>query len=447
LNTPSGHASAVRRKQHGALHQVGLFSLFFVMFAYTTGGPYGLEGSVPTSGPGLTLLYILVLPFFWAIPTALVAAELTTAMPVEGGFYRWVGAAFGDFWGFQAGWWNWMSSFLLMSSYAVLFADYVTFYFPALTGWRHYLVALALTALVAWVNIRGIRLVGAVSAVLTAVVLVPVVAMCVVAVPQWRHNPFLPWIAPGHAPLEVLGVGLALVLWGYSGYEQTSSCAEEVREPQRNFPISLALTVPVSVATYFFPVALSLAVLGNWQDWNSRYFVDAARAIGGPWIGLAMFLSAAVCNVSLLNSTVLTGTRIPFAMAEDGYLPRPLAGLHQRHGTPVASIVVSSVLCALFAVQTLAQIISVYIWLRIGVTVLMVLACWRLRRTRPELPRTFRIPWGRAGLLYAVGAPVVMAGVSLLGSDPFALRWGPVALLLGPLAYALVRGLRLTDPS
>jgi amino acid transporter len=62
-------------------------------------------------------------------------------MPVEGGFYRWVRAGFGDLWGFLAGWWNWSASFLLGSVYAVQFADYLTFYFPDLIGWRHWLVS------------------------------------------------------------------------------------------------------------------------------------------------------------------------------------------------------------------------------------------------------------------------------------------------------------------
>ena len=82
------------------------------MFSYTTGGPFGLEEMVTTSGPGMTLLYQLLIPFFWCIPISLVAAELSTAMPVQGGFYRWVRAGFGDFWGFLSGWWNWTSSFL-----------------------------------------------------------------------------------------------------------------------------------------------------------------------------------------------------------------------------------------------------------------------------------------------------------------------------------------------
>jgi len=80
-----------------ALRKAGLFYFVWVMFSYCTGGPFGLEDMVTTSGPGMTLIFLLVIPFFWCIPVSLVSAELTTAMPVEGGFYRWVRAGFGDF--------------------------------------------------------------------------------------------------------------------------------------------------------------------------------------------------------------------------------------------------------------------------------------------------------------------------------------------------------------
>src|SRR5438309_2270356 len=144
------------------------------MYSYNTAGPFGLEDQVRTSGPGMSLLYQLFIPFFWCIPISLVAAELTTAMPVEGGFYRWTRAAFGDFWGFLAGWWNWCASFLLGALYAVLFTDYLTFYFPGLIGWKHYVVAVAGISLITYVNIRGIQLVGKVATVLEIFILLPV---------------------------------------------------------------------------------------------------------------------------------------------------------------------------------------------------------------------------------------------------------------------------------
>ena len=427
--------------QHNSsvLRKAGLFYLAFVMFSYTTGGPFGLEDMVTTSGPGMTLIYLLVLPFFWCIPVSLVSAELTTAMPVEGGFYRWTRAAFGDFWGFLAGWWNWSASFLLGGAYAVLFTDYLAYYFPGITGWKHYLVSVALIAVITWINVLGIQMVGQVATALEIFIFVPVLTMIVMGFMNWRHNPFVPLIPPHQPTFRIFGVGLALGLWLYSGYEQLSTVAEEIEDPQRAYPRALALVVPLSMAAYFLPTLAGLAAVGGWQKWHSGFFSDAARAIGGPWLGTWITLAAMVCNVALLNSTVLTTTRMPFAMAEDGYLPAPLTRKHSRYGTPWLAILVSAAIYALLAWQSLTQLISVYIWLRSATTVLTVLSAWKLRRTRPEMPRAFVIPGGRVGLIYVVAAPVVMAMVALLGSDRFALIGGVIAMILGPVVYGIER--------
>ncbi len=425
------------------LRKAGLFYLVFVMFSYTTGGPFGLEDMVTTSGPGMTLIYLLVLPFFWCIPVSLVSAELTTAMPVEGGFYRWTRAAFGDFWGFLAGWWTWSASFLLGGVYAVLFTDYLVYYFPGITGWKHYLVSVALIAVITWINVRGIQMVGKLATALEIFIFVPVMTMVVMGFVKWHHNPFVPLVPPHQATFKIFGVGLALGLWLYSGYEQLSSVAEEVENPQKAYPRALALVVPLSMAAYFLPTLAGLASAGEWQDWHTGFFAEAARIIGGtlfgrPWLGTWMTLAAMVGNVALLNSTVLTATRMPFAMAEDGYLPAVLTRKHSRYGTPWLAIVVSAVIYALLAWQSLGQLISVYIWLRSATSVLTVLSAWKLRRTRPEMARAFRIPGGHWGLIYVVAAPVVMSLVALLGSDRYAAVGGAIGLVLGPVVYRVV---------
>jgi amino acid transporter len=420
------------------VRKAALLPFVFVMYSYATGGPFGLEDMVTTSGPGLALLYMLFIPFFWCIPVSLVAAELTTAIPVEGGSYRWVRSAFGDFWGFQAGWWNWSASFLLGGSYGVLTADYLTNYFSlyfTVPGWMHYAIAVGVIALIGYINVRGIQMVGRVATILEISILLPIVALCVIAATKWQHNPFTPLVPPHVPPFQVFGVGLALGLWLYSGYEQVSSVAEEVENPQRSYPIALAVVIPLSMATYFLPTMFSLAALGDWPKWHTGYFSDAARLIGGPWLGMVMTMAAMVTNVSLLNATVLTSTRMPSTMAEDGYLPAKFSARHPRYGTPWMAIIVSSIIYAVLAQKTIVQLLTVYMWLRIGVTVLTVLSSWQLRKKQPDLARPFRIPWGRAGLLYVIVAPLVMSVVALVGSDPFARRWGPVTVVLGPVMY------------
>ena len=434
-------------KPKPAISKATLLSFVFVMYSYTTGGPFGLEEQVSNSGPGMTLLYHLLIPLFWCIPISLVAAELTTAMPVQGGFYRWVRAAFGDAWGFLAGWWNWTASFLLGSAYAVLFADYLGFYFPQLTGRNHYLVAAALIAVITYINVRGIQLVGRISTLLEIFVLLPIAVMTVMGLFQWKHNPFVPLVPPHKPFFQVFGVGLALGVWLYSGYEQLSTVAEEVENPRRTFPRALALVVPLSIATYFLPTFASLAALDNWQNWHGDYFSVAAKLIGGPLLGAWVALAAMVTNAALLNSTVLATTRMPFALAEDKFLPRFLTRVHPRYGTPAASIVISGSIYAAFAMFTLTQLIAVYAWLRVATSVMTVLSAWKLRQIKPEMPRAFVIPGGRKGLLYAVAAPVFLGVIATAGSvadniqrnGRLVLLCAPAAILLGPLAYAISR--------
>ena len=436
---------ATDNRAKSAIRKAGLFYFVWVMFSYCTGGPFGLEDMVTTSGPGLTLIYLLIIPFFWSIPVSLVSAELTTAMPVEGGFYRWSRAAFGDFWGFLAGWWNWCASFLLGAVYAVQFSDYLGFYLPWLTGWKHYAISLLVVALITWINVRGIDAVGKFATALEIFILLPVLVMVVMGLAKWKHNPFVP-VVPPHQPFyNVFGVGLALGLWLYSGYEQSSSVAEEVENPRRTYPLALAIVVPLSIAVYFLPTLASLAALGNWQQWHTRYFSDAAQLIGGPWLGSWMTIAAMVTNLSLLNATVLTSTRMPSTMAEDGYLPAFFTGKHARFGTPWIAIVVSGLIYGLLAVHSLTQLITVYNWLRVGTTILTVLAAWQLRRKMPELPRSFVVPGGSLGLIAAVVAVVLMSLVALLGSDRYGLHWGPVALAAGPIIYLGLRRCRRAE--
>jgi amino acid transporter len=157
-------------------------------------------------------------------------------------------------------------------------------------------------------------------------------------------------------------------------------------------------------------------------------------------------------NFSILNTTILTTTRMPSAMAEDGYLTPALARVHPRFGTPWIAILVSMLIYCFLAGHQVTQLIPVYIWLRIATSILTVLSAWKLRHTHPEMPRPFRIPWGKAGLAYAVIAPMLISAVALVipafsqaPDDRFAMRWGPAALAIGPLAYLLFRRKRDTQ--
>lgn len=444
-SSPSALSSRV------VLPQVGLLPLLFLTYAYTTGGPFGYERMFALSGPGMALMFLVLVPLVYSIPMSLASAEMNSILPVQGGFYRWVRAGFGDFWGFQAGWWNWTGTFLMNSAYGVQFMDYVSQYLgpqleplvgpeiAALAPLWKWLGAVAFLWLIAWANIRGIQVAGWFAIVLQMAIFVPVAWFCVAAFGKWQHNPVLPLVPEGVPFTAAFGSGLALAVWLYSGYEQLSSVAEEVKDSVRTFRRVLVWMTPLAVLTYLLPPLLGLAALGNWQDWETGYLANVAGAVGGPALGVAMLVASVIGTASLSNSTVLSTSRVPYAMAQDGYLPHWLAELHPQHRTPARAIVMATVLCCALAVTNVVALITVYIWTRIASSILTLLAVGQLRRRMPDAPRAFRIPGGTLGLLYTVGLPILFFTANLYYSDEIALKYGPWLLATGPAAYVLLQ--------
>jgi amino acid transporter len=420
------------------LRRIGLTPFIAVLFAYCAGGPFAFESMISTSGPGLGLTFLLVVPLLFAVPISLATAEMTTLMPVEGGFYRWTRAALGDFWGFQCGWWNWTGTFLMSAAFAVAAADYLEEWFPVHSRAEHWGVAFALLLLVAFLNVRGIHLVGNVTLTLLLIMAVPLAVFAVLGFQQAHFNPFHPFFATGKPWQGAFGVGLAIALWSYSGYEQLSTVIEEVENPARNFPIGLAVVVPLAVGIYVITLAAGLAALGNWREWVTGYLVTAARLIGGNALGTSIFVASLICSFVLLDSTLLSVTRIPLTMAEDGYLHRALAKVSARFGTPVRSIVLSTACCAALAFFTVPQLIGVYAWTRMATSIQTVFSFWQLRRKYPDAPRSFRVPGGAVGALAVVIAPTVLFAWAMIYSDVGTRKWGLFNLASGPVAYLWV---------
>jgi len=421
------------------LRRIGLLPFVAVLFAYCTGGPFGFESMISTSGPGLALIFLLVVPLLFAVPISLAAAEMATAMPVEGGFYRWSRATLGDFWGFQTGWWNWTGTFLMSASYGVAMADYLDAWIPLHSRLQHWVVAVLFLGLVALINVLGIRLVGELTLFLLAASFIPVIAFIVLGYHHAHFNPFHPFFPTGKPWREAYGVGLSLALWSYAGYEQLSTVIEEVDNPRRNFPLGLAIVIPLTIATYVCALSAGLAALGNWQVWETGYMVTAARLVGGAGLGTAMFAAAAIANFILLESTVLSVTRVPLTMAEDGYLHPGLAKVSIRFGTPVRSILLTTVFCAGLAVFSVPQLIAVYAWSRIATSTLTLISFWRMRRKYPDLPRSFRVGGGRLGAIAVVIFPLPLFAWALINSDSPTRLWGGLSLASGLVAYAWIR--------
>lgn len=439
MSTSPQVKSASAGPSSAQMRQIGFLPLLALFYGYTAGGPFGYEEIFQGSGPGMSLIFLTFVPFLWSIPISLAAAEMNSILPVQGGFYRWVRVAFGDFWGFQCGWWNWTGTFLLNSVYGVLLMDYLHDYIPGLTGKWEWAGAALVLCLLGYMNVRGVQVAGGLAVALQVAVLIPVAWLCIAALFHWHYNPVLPLVPPGRPLGSVLGKGLALAMWNYAGYEQLSSIVGEIKDAQKTFVRVLAWNTPLNILTFTVPATLALAALGNWQDWKTGYIVTASRLIGGTALGVAMLVASIIGTAALSNSTILYTTRIPATMAEDGYLPAWLGKIDPRYGTPARAIVVSTVIYCLLAGTKVVDLVSIYIWTRIATSMLTLLAAWKLRQTMPDAPRSFRIPGGSLGLAAAIILPGILCAVKIYYSEPFVFRYAPWLLAAGPVAYVVLR--------
>ena len=113
-----------------ASRRLNLLPLIGVVFFVVCGGAYGLEPVVAAVGGGWAIALIVLAPLVWSLPIALMVAELTSAMPEDGGYYVWVRTALGDFWGVQEAWWTVCYTFIDVAIYPVLFVNYLAFFYP-----------------------------------------------------------------------------------------------------------------------------------------------------------------------------------------------------------------------------------------------------------------------------------------------------------------------------
>ena len=117
---PEGSIGNLRKTNISAL------GIAFMLFCLVSAGAFGIEEIIPAAGPGLTLIILMVLPFVWARPISRLVAEANAILPREGGIYAWAKETFGEFWGFQAGWWTSMDTYISSGAYIAMVGGYTS---------------------------------------------------------------------------------------------------------------------------------------------------------------------------------------------------------------------------------------------------------------------------------------------------------------------------------
>lgn len=423
-STSSAASEADARPRH-LRRELKLPSLIALTFFCVAGGAYGLEDAVGAAGPAIVLLGLIVLPWIWSLPTALMTAELSTAIPEEGGYVVWVERAFGRFWGFQEGWVSWLCSFADNALYPVMFVDYLAYLRGDMAPGERWLIGTALITVMTWLNVRGIRLVGLSSIIFLLIVLAPFAAMVALGSPQIELSNWLKRTETVDGALL-----LSTLLWNTSGWDNAGCCAAEVTNPSRTYPRAMMITVLMVSLVYLLPLAIGVGVNDNFADWKEGFFPKVAAQIGGPWLGTWLTLTALVSAAGLLSALLCTSARVPYAMAERGMLPGWLRGLHARHGTPWTAILVNSAGVSLLIPFSFQDLIELDMFLYAAALILEFAALAWLRFKQPEMARPYRVPFGTAGVV-------------LISIPPVALCFASIALSSDATRYASLGGIAL----
>jgi amino acid transporter len=383
----------------------------------------------------------------WSVLAYLVCAALVTLITLcfaevgsrfaeTGGPYLYARAAFGPAVGFEVGWLLWLARLTAFAALCNLMLSYVSFFWPAAgSGWTRALVITGVVVALTTVNVIGVREAALVNNLFAVGKLAPLLLFIFAGLFFLGPQPGAARVAPdyGHFSTAVL-----LLVFAFSGFEMAVIPAGEICDPRRDIAFALLTATGVVALLYVMIQVVCIGTLPGLAA-SERPLVDASsRFLGAS--GASVVSAGALISVSgTLNSNMLAGSRILFALAEQGQLPRPLAATHRRFRTPHVAILLSAVLMLALTLRGAfmsALTISTVIRLLAYASTCVALPVLRLNKRAPS-PR-FSAP---AGVAVAVTATTL--SVWLLAATPSnEMRAACLSAALGLLIFFAYRLLK-----
>ncbi|GAB4813937.1 hypothetical protein N2152v2_000983 [Parachlorella kessleri] len=418
---------------------LSLLPLIALIFYDVSGGPFGIEDAVSSGAPLLAVIGFIVLPIVWSVPEALVTAELATTFPENSGYVAWVTAAFGPFWGFQEGFWKWLSGVTDNSVYPVMFLSYLQQVWPVLEGGASRMVFLvSLNLGLTYLNYRGLHIVGNVAIATAVFTLLPFVVITALGLPH--VNP-ANWVQVDWATVDWVPF-LNVMFWNLNYWDSVSTLAGEVQNPSKTFPKALGGAVVLVVLSYLIPLLVGLGVTTQTEDWKLGYFAAVGNQVGGKWLGWWVVAAAAVSQIGQFEAEMSSDSYQLQGMAERGFIPA-VFNKRSKHGTPTLAIICSSLGVATMASFNFLQIVELLNMIYCMAELLEFAAFIWLRIKYPSLHRPYRIPlptWGCVAILLpACMLLCTMLILPLAQGDYAVLLWTLGACVLGCVLYPLLQ--------
>jgi amino acid transporter len=305
-----------------------------------------------------------------------------------------------------------------MALYPTLFILYLSRLWPAAgDGKLSTFIGIALIAVCVGINLAGIRIVGVGSVVMTLAMLLPFALIVVLGFCFHPHAVVAATAPATSSPISTGWIGgILVVMWNYMGWDNASTIAGEVDRPQRTYPLAMFLAVLLVAGTYVIPVAAAAHSGIAPGDWDTGSWVDVGRVVGGfitPKLGegLAIAITAGgmISAFSMFNALILSYSRVPTAMAADGFLPKFMGLRTQRSGVPWVAILICAIgwgLCLKVGFDNLLLLDALLYGLSL---ILEFAALVALRVREPKLARPYKVPGGIIGcILLSVGPIAIM---------------------------------------
>ena len=377
----------------------------------------------------------------WAVLLAGLAVALLVACYAQassyfdqpGGSYLYVREAFGRFAGFEIGWMTWLTRVASAAALSNALALAVAHFWPAAaSGWGHAAIVAGSLLLLTWVNVVGVRSGARTGVALVIAKLVPLVFFVVVGAFFADWSRALAFGAPPEGELGRLGEGALLLLFAYAGFENIPAAAGEYRNPRRDLPFALITMIVVVTLLYVSVQAIAQGTFPALVTEQTQ-LAEAAQGFAGLGAALLLTVGAAVSILGTNSNTMLLGPRYLYALATDGYGPRPLARIHPRYHTPAVAIVVQGALAlALAFTGSFVQLALLSVVARLCTYIGTTSALLVLQRRFAGRTDVVRLPGGPLIPLAAL-----LLSIALIASASWAnLVAAAAALLVGALVFS-----------
>ena len=399
-------------KRRGKLTLLQLAAATYLM---VSGGPYGMEELVQDCGYPAALAILILIPVIWSLPVGLMVGELSAAIPAEGGFYIWVRKAMGPFWGFQEAWLSLTASIFDMAAYPTLFVlSLGRLWPPAAQGANGIWIGVAfVSACLVW-NLFGARAVGEGSLVLGALLLSPFVVIVTLALVRHAAAGNGAAAAPIHTDWLA---GILVAMWNYMGWDNASTVAGEVENPQRTYPRVMLLAVAAVTLSYVIPVVTVWRAGVPRGSWATGSWVSISGLLAGSWLGVALLVATMISTLGSFNSLTLSLSRLPLAMAQEGYAPRVFRWT-LSNGVPWVAVTVCGIAWMAALQLSFDRLLMLDILLYGVSLILEFVALIKLRIREPKMPRPFAIPGGIGALvLLGTGPAVLLVAAAIKSRD------------------------------